>query len=63
MVNGLQKPPGSGVTGETKGIGDACVSERLQPGGRPLDVYLAVIALLENVTPFHCSILGLVLIH
>lgn len=28
-------PPGSGVTGGTKGIRDACLSERLQHGGRP----------------------------
>lgn len=31
--------------------------------GRPADVDLAIIALLENVTLFHSSILSLVLIH
>ena len=51
------------MTGETKGIGDACVSERLRHGGKPVDVCPAVIALLENVTPFDSSILSLVLIH
>lgn len=63
MVNRLQKPSGYGGTAETKGIRDVCASERLRHGGRPVDVYLAVIALLENVTPFHSSILSLVLIH
>lgn len=58
-----EAPPGAGVTGGTKGIRDACLSKGLRRGGRPVDVYLAVIALLENVTPFHYSARGLILIH
>lgn len=37
MVNRLPEASGCGVTGGTKGIRDAGVSERHQHGGRPVD--------------------------